>query len=200
MIHGPGNATPVALNAIHTDEDSLMFVDYGEELGRDTLAAPKNRDTLAAPENYVLLFDPESTPSSPWSDQVTTKVSWLRKASLELDTLRLLPEDWDGYGAPSPGNFAYLRAIDILHHLHVLEEITFEPASVDPSAAGGICISFAQAERRAIIECHNDGDVMAIVYAYDGEPDIWTIPESKIEEKDSLFKINGFLDKTPYPS
>ena len=71
----------------------------------------------------------------------------------QLEGLRRLPEDWDGYGAPAPSQAAYLKVRDLLD--------VYTPDRVVPSAIGGIALYFKMtaSDPPYYIEVGNSGDV-----------------------------------------
>jgi hypothetical protein len=65
--------------------------------------------------------------------------------------------------------------------------------AIAPSAEDGIAISFAKANKNAIIECYNDGDILAIIYKGDEEPELMEIGESISDISEGLDRIYNFL-------
>ena len=97
---------------------------------------------------------------------------WLSKARFaaarrQLSTTVSLKPDWDTYGAESPNELARTRAAQILD---LLEEASFPPARLMPSAEGGISISFVAGDNRGEIEIYNTGEIAAATYSGQSEP------------------------------
>jgi len=87
-----------------------------------------------------------------------TRASSLLLRELELDHLRTLPDDWDGYGAETPSEEAISLARMVLDAIHETES-AIEPTRVVASAEGGVVVCFARGDRYADIECFNSGEM-----------------------------------------
>jgi hypothetical protein len=97
---------------------------------------------------------------------------WLVAAFRELTRLSALQSNWDSYGAESPS----ARAIESGRRiLQILDELDFQPKSVDPSVEGGVCISFASNGWYGDIECFNSGEILAVTSRAGGEPNAWQV-------------------------
>jgi len=64
---------------------------------------------------------------------------WLVSAYKSLASFRSLRQNWDTYGAEAPNASAIRLARAVVH---ILGKNDFLPQSIDPSAEGGVCISF----------------------------------------------------------
>jgi hypothetical protein len=117
-------------------------------------------------------------------------VSWISDFRQQLDEMRNLPDDWNGYGSAAPNAMAIRNSLEALYLLH---EMDFPPSQLVPSAEEGVGISFASGERRAILECFNDGDIVVIRYEGDGCPETREIGSSVEEIKESLLFIYDFI-------
>jgi hypothetical protein len=104
--------------------------------------------------------------------------------------MRNLQNDWNGYGSSAPNSLAIRNSQTVLDVLHVLN---FSPISIVPSAEDGIAISFAKDKKRAIIECYNDGNIVAAMYEIDSEPLAWNVAISEEDIKESVNRIYDFI-------
>jgi hypothetical protein len=116
--------------------------------------------------------------------------SWISKFQDQLKSLRSLKDDWNGYGSLAPNNIALINSQTVLDILH---QMKFSPMAIAPSAEDGIAISFAKAKKNAIIECYNDGDILAITYKGAEEPELMELGDSTSEIAEALDRIYIFL-------
>lgn len=116
--------------------------------------------------------------------------SWISRYYRQLDEFKELQDNWNGYGSEAPNNIA----LTLSHELgDILHEREFEPTRVLPSAEEGVGVSFASGEKRAIIECFNDGDVVAVTYEDDGEPRVWEVGSSEVDLREAVDHIYDFI-------
>lgn len=116
---------------------------------------------------------------------------WLRNYGYKLEEMRHLPKNWNGYGSLPPNATAIKNTQDVLDNLY---EINLTPVSVVPSAEDGITISFTKNNKHAILECYNDGDIMAMTYEGENQPDIWQMGSSLSEIKNELNRIYDIIN------
>jgi hypothetical protein len=101
-----------------------------------------------------------------------------QKAQQDLRYMSDLPFNWDTYGAEPPRPQTLHRALELLVHL---EQRSFVPTRVVPSAEGGVAVFFMRGDRYADIEFLNTGEVLAVTYVGKAEPDVWEITEEPLE-------------------
>lgn len=171
-------------NRIHSSgatEGDLInrFSDY--DVGSDKIKVP-----IILPTNHEIRV-PYFIQKSCYVDSIS---SWISKFKDQLKSLRSLKDDWNGYGSLAPNNIALINSQTVLDILH---QINFPPIAIAPSAEDGIAISFAKANKNAIIECYNDGDILAITYETDEEPELMEIGDSTSEIAEALDRIYIFL-------
>ena len=99
-------------------------------------------------------------------------VSWLSRSRKSLDSMGMLPDNWNGYGSVAPNRIALYYAAQILD---VLAVMGFAPANVVPSADNGVGISFRKGERYALIESYNSGEMAAVLSLSAGLPEAWDV-------------------------
>ncbi len=77
----------------------------------------------------------------------------------ELDALKKLSHDWDSYSAPAPSRAAVKNAKAL-----VLEagKLGAEPERVEPSAMGGVGVTFSAGPREVVVEFYNNGTAHAL--------------------------------------
>jgi hypothetical protein len=141
-----------------------------------------------------IILSPEHAIRVPYFVQKSCYVdrfpSWIFKFQNQLKSLRSLKDDWNGYGSLAPNSIAFINSQTVLGILH---QMNFSPMAIAPSAEDGIAISFAKANKNAIIECYNDGDILAITYKGDEEPKLMEIGDSTSEIAEALDRIYNFL-------
>lgn len=100
-----------------------------------------------------------------------------RIASLweDVDEMRFLHSDWNGYGSEAPNQFAREIAQQILLSATTL---TVAPDRVAPSAQGGVGICFYNGDKYGDIECLNSGEILATLTDGVGRPRVWEVKPS----------------------
>ncbi len=77
----------------------------------------------------------------------------------ELDALKKLPDGWDSYAAPAPRPAAVKNAKAL-----VIEagKLGVGPERVEPSAMGGVGVTFSAGRREVVVEFYNNGTAHAL--------------------------------------
>ena len=72
----------------------------------------------------------------------------------EIDALKQLPHGWDSYSAAPPSRVAVKNAKAL-----VIEagKLGAEPERVEPSAMGGVGVTFSAGRREVVVEFYNNG-------------------------------------------
>ena len=120
---------------------------------------------------------------------------WLTKvrfanARQRLSATASLPRGWDSYGAEAPNDIARGLAAKVLN---ALETATLAPMRLTPTVEGGIALSFVEAERRAVIEVYNTGEIAAAMYSDQGEPVVWEVESAEAALLGSIEQIRVHL-------
>ena len=115
---------------------------------------------------------------------------WILAAHKRLSQLALLQAGWDSYGAEAPTRESISNSREILH---ALSDADFEPTSVDPSAEGGVCLSFHRGDHYGDIECFNSGEVLAVTSTGADDTNVWEIEELGAQLCHELNKIRTFI-------
>jgi len=115
---------------------------------------------------------------------------WLLAAYKKLSKLALLEADWDSYGAEAPTRDSIDAAREILR---ALADAELEPTSVDPSAEGGVCLSFQRGGRYGDIECFNSGGILAVTSTGPDDTNVWEIERSSVQLGRALSRIRTFI-------
>ena len=110
----------------------------------------------------------------------------------KLSRLVSLENDWDSYGAEAPNRVSIDAARNVLD---VLAEVDFEPTSVDPSAEGGVCLSFRRGNRYGDIECFNSGEILAVTSSGGDDTRVWEIRGFDQHLETALSKIRTFVGR-----
>lgn len=111
----------------------------------------------------------------------------------ELDKLKGLPENWNGYGSEAPNRVAMFNARNILSVLHELGAM-LEPKKIVPSAEDGVAIFFENGKRHGLIECTNDDEIGVIVYELGGKSESWPVADDEGSIRDTLDRITAYID------
>jgi hypothetical protein len=89
----------------------------------------------------------------------------------EIDEMKEMDFDWNGYGSESPNTFARETAITLL----LSAGRTIVPNRVSASAQGGVGICFYRDSRYGDIECLNTGEILATISDGSGRPEVWEV-------------------------
>jgi hypothetical protein len=117
------------------------------------------------------------------------------KCHATLEALKTLPDDWDTYDAVHPSANAIETARSLLDSL---DSCGLLPDRIAASADGGVALTITRGQRYAVIECTNDGEVVAATSNGYGAVDSWEVPgeigadESEVQA--TLHRIGAFLD------
>ncbi len=137
---------------------------------------------------YETLYEPDRMVG-------TARPNRLRR---QLDDLRSLPDNWNGYGSAAPNATAFHTVDEILFVLHEME-LRLEPKAAAPSAEDGIALLFSEEDKEALIECSNEGEVAAIVYRRGKDSLAWTIGDSRDEIREALQRIDAYIHGRIHP-
>lgn len=118
--------------------------------------------------------------------------TWLTPALQRIASIATLPANWDSYNADPPNRKAVQHSRIVLN---ALVNLDFKPASIDPSAEGGICISFSSDDRYGDIECFNSGKVLAVKSTPSTPAEVWDVGLDPIHIKSTVAKIRTFINR-----
>jgi hypothetical protein len=122
---------------------------------------------------------------------LNASISWLLEFRKSLWRMQSLVDNWNSLGSAAPNQLSMHttnRVLDVLYDMEV------DPSAIAPSAEEGVGISFVKGEKHAILECYNDGSILAATYKDAGEPDIWDVGSSESEIKEAVEKISSFIE------
>jgi hypothetical protein len=122
--------------------------------------------------------------------QKTKNISWQNSFKTKLKEFRQLTDNWNGYGSSAPNRIAIGSCETILNILH---EKNFQPSTIYASAQDGVTITFAVDQRRGILECYNDGDIISFVYQGDNPAEIREIGNSVSDLREEITRIEEFV-------
>jgi hypothetical protein len=105
----------------------------------------------------------------------------------EVDEMRWLQPDWNGYGSESPNEFAR----DLAKQILLSATNVAVPNRVAPSAQGGVGICFYRDNKYADVEFLNTGEILATTSDGTGRPQVWEVKPS--EMKGALERIGQFI-------
>lgn len=103
---------------------------------------------------------------------VNARTDWINSAHRRLAQISRLADGWDSFTAEAPSSAAISRSRFILEGL---AENDLKPTSIDPSAEGGVCISFRRGDNYADFECFNTGEILAITSRGPGTASVWRL-------------------------
>jgi len=159
------------------------------------------------PDSYT--FDPTEASQDPqdvhvrdWEDilrrlsqsigvaRALRRQDWYSTALKKLASLGKLQTNWDGCGAETPSE----ATIDCAKSLvSILSDADFRPADIDPSAEGGVCVSFSKENRYGDIEFLNSGSALAVISTVKGTSSVWEIGPSLSDLASAVATIRDFV-------
>jgi hypothetical protein len=116
--------------------------------------------------------------------------SWLQTLEAKLSSMRTLSDNWNGYGSAAPNKDAFRNAEDLIMVLH---QKGLEPSRIAPSAEEGIALTFMSGQKRAIIECYNNGGITAAVFQKGMQSEVWTLGTSTQDLEEAVDRIFAYL-------
>jgi hypothetical protein len=108
----------------------------------------------------------------------------------KIERASRLTSDWDSYGSPAPSDLAVTNARVGLRVSRLVKNL---PATIVPSAEGGIALCWDTAARHAYIEFSNEGTAIFVMYEGDREPSVAEIPSDLPSIAEATMTIQGFL-------
>lgn len=163
-------------------EDSFRNVRNGVILGLSSLNDP---DAIKYLRDAI---------SSEVSDEMRYNMQQLL-AQLKLKKASSLQKNWDSYGADPPNSFALFWAEKTLA---ILSQKRFLPSHVAPSVENGIGISFSSdffEDKYSDIEFFNEGNILAVIYNRQEDPEVWEVDVSIEGITSAIEKIYVFLQQ-----
>jgi hypothetical protein len=117
--------------------------------------------------------------------------AWLARLSQQLEEMKDLSDNWNGYGSAAPNAIAFRTATNILFVLH---QLGFSPTQIAPSAEEGIGFFFVKEEKYAFIECYNDGEIVIAMSNRQGERQVREVGTSVQEIKEALDLLRIYIN------
>lgn len=152
----------------------------------------RETEELASTPNGLRCPSTSATVQATSVTVVESGLPWLAQAYKTLAKMRTLSQNWDSYGAPAPNAIAIEAARAVLS---VLADTGFLPASIDPSAEGGVCIAFSRAKRYADLECFNTGEVLAVVSIGGDDTRVWPVRLDGLALIAACQEIRSFIEQ-----
>ncbi len=125
------------------------------------------------------------------ANKVTQRQKNANELKARLERLSRFNDNWDGAGAPAPSRLAIRNATSLVDYFRTPN---FFPDKVAASVEGGIGFTFISPEKRAYIECSNDGELFAVIYGAGAEPEIWDFTLRSHSSTRTLERIRQALD------
>jgi hypothetical protein len=115
--------------------------------------------------------------------------TWIEK----LDGLVSLKDGWDSYAAPAPGQLAINNASALLVEA---DKLATTPERIEPSAMGGVGVTFSANGREVVIEFYNKGTAHAL-FSDDGTGDMRTQPVCANHEgyQEIIHEVRRYLNE-----
>jgi hypothetical protein len=110
------------------------------------------------------------------------------KAEKKLEDMTKIGPNWDSYDAEPPNQEARANAAEVLI---LLQEQALAPSTIVPSAEGGVAICFVRTGTYADIECLNTGEILAVTYAGNNEPDVWDVDQNSEAVRHAIDRIKS---------
>jgi hypothetical protein len=76
----------------------------------------------------------------------------------KFESFLRLENGWNSYSAPSPSVHAIENAKELVHRG---KDANLSPVRIEPSAMGGVGVTFARGDREVVAECYNNGTTHA---------------------------------------
>jgi hypothetical protein len=127
--------------------------------------------------------------SREYSEYVRKKIAQI-EIDATLQRLELLPNNWNGSGSENPSPAAVSIARDIAHAFITYGLI---PDAIAPSPEGGVAVCFIRDRKYADIECFNSGDILAVRYSANEEPEAWVIQRSAMADDTTIQAFSNYL-------
>jgi hypothetical protein len=105
----------------------------------------------------------------------------------EVDEMRWLQPDWNGYASEPPNEFGR----DLAKQILLTATNILVPNRVAPSAQGGVGICFYRGNKYADVECLNTGEILATTSDGTGRPQVWEVKPSEV--KGALERLGQFI-------
>ncbi len=109
-------------------------------------------DSNDAPKSYIGVKYANDSAKSEVRDK------WI----LKLESLKSLQNGWDSYSAAPPCRVAIQNAKAAL--VHEADRLETSPERVEPSAIGGVGVTFLAGNREVVIEFYNKGTAHALYF------------------------------------
>ncbi|MGO9689909.1 MAG: hypothetical protein ACLP2X_15380 [Syntrophobacteraceae bacterium] len=198
----------------------FMWMDYPDSVGAEQIRSPANHTSVAGcgclsgqassakfiddfpneteGRNRIIIGQVAELSDScvhcwldVWSRQIRMwRQSWLQTFNTKLSSMRTLADNWNGYGSAAPNRDAFRNAEDLMMVLH---QKGLEPIRIAPSAEEGIAFTFMNGQKRALIECYNNGGICAAVFQKGMTPEVWTLGASTRDLEEAVDHIFAYL-------
>jgi hypothetical protein len=105
------------------------------------------------------------------SEYVRRKIAEI-ELCVRMNQLASLPSNWDTFETERPSQQAIATATMIAESFI---KFGLVPDAIVPSAEGGVAVCFLRNQKYADIECLNSGEVLAVRYSSQDDPQAWAI-------------------------
>jgi hypothetical protein len=107
---------------------------------------------------------------------------------MNIKELTELKDGWNSYNAPAPNQISIDNAKKVARILKLADF----PAEVLPSGEGGIGFVFKNGDKKADIECLNNGNIIAVCYSNTLAPHSWEVAGIKA----TVERIKEFINES----
>jgi len=205
VLEGPGLSADFAL-AAPPDLPRFLISHYFETLNAEArgdetrplwLVNDDVRLVMCMSQGEMDISDtPQSTRAIIWQALVKKKTNdnptSLSDCLDALDALKDLKDGWNSYSAPAPNPVAIENAKALVKET---ERLGTTPERVEPSAMGGVGVTFASGHREIVIEFYNRGTAHAL-FSDDATGDMQT--QAVSTDRDGYRRVIGEVRKYLY--
>jgi hypothetical protein len=122
------------------------------------------------------------------SEYVRRKIAQIELCAM-MNQLASLPPNWDTFETERPSQQAIAAATGIAESF-----INFGlvPDAIVPSAEGGVAVCFLRNQKYADIECLNSGEVLAVRYSSQDDPQAWAV-RANVAPDETVQTVSQYL-------
>lgn len=168
----------------------VLEVDLADETYGALLDVAGENPRRRSPGRQSKQIADESSAQATGVTEIWNRPDWLIDAHRRLAKFEKLAGGWNGYSAEPPSRTAISTMRTVLG---LVAAADLNPSSIDPSAEGGVCVSFGTADHYADIECFNTGEIFAVRSDENGEAKAWRVDPTVESIEQAATKIRGFL-------
>jgi hypothetical protein len=164
---------PASSHLVFPEQGSDVVIPGNQKNVTPTTTARSEGVMIRVPEDLAVPYDS----NNPF-------ITFLKR----LRSFRTLKHDWNSYGAAPPNRESRFWARRVLRELDTLN---FPPTALSASPDAGVTIFFRSENKQALIECSNNGDIIAVMLEGMSAPKPFPISQDRL--KYGINTIKTFL-------